>query len=168
VELLSSAAFVYLWARSGLSWEMLGFAGVYCFFSLIAIVDLKYRLVPNALTYPAIAIILIVQLLIVRQDALAVLLGGLLAFAIFFLTALLKPGHLGGGDVKLAALIGLAFGFPQVLWALVAGAGVGGLTATWLLLTRRWSRESHIPYAPFLCLGAMVALLYDPLPWILP
>jgi len=75
---------------------------------------------------------------------------------------------MGGGDVKLAALIGLTVGFPQVLWALALGILAGGITALLLVLTPRWGPKSHIPYAPFLCLGALLALVYDPLPLIFP
>jgi prepilin signal peptidase PulO-like enzyme (type II secretory pathway) len=81
---------------------------------------------------------------------------------------------LGGGDVKLALLIGLALGFPTVLWALLVGVGSGAVTAvTLLIISRRqpqkqaWNRKSQIPYAPFLCLGAIIALLYNPLPFLL-
>jgi leader peptidase (prepilin peptidase)/N-methyltransferase len=68
----------------------------------------------------------------------------------------------GGGDIKLAALIGFALGFPEVLWALLVGIGSGGLVALFLLWTRRGDRQTRIAYAPFLCLGAMVALLFNP------
>jgi len=160
IEAVSAAVFAYLWLRFGPSWNLLLTAASYAFLLLIAIIDLKFRLILNAFTYPAI-VALLVYGVVWRQDALRVLLGGALAFAIFFLTAWLKPGDLGGGDVKLATLIGVAFGFPHVLWALIVGAGSGALVAVYLI-ARRKGLKSHIPYAPFLCLGALVALLYNP------
>ncbi|MBK9613771.1 A24 family peptidase [Candidatus Amarobacter glycogenicus] len=89
-------------------------------------------------------------------------LGGGLALAAFVLAAWLRPGDLGGGDVKLAALIGLIFGFPGVLWPLLLGVGLGGMAAAYLLL-RGYGRRYHIPYAPFLSLGVFIARLYTPL-----
>lgn len=89
------------------------------------------------------------------------LLGAGFAFFIFFMTARLKPGQLGMGDVKLATLIGFGFGFPGVLIALVIGAGAGALAAVWLL-ARKSSTSRTIPYAPFLCLGAL-AVLFIPI-----
>jgi leader peptidase (prepilin peptidase) / N-methyltransferase len=165
VELASALVFAGLWERLGLSWALVIATVGYVFFLLIAVIDLKYRLVPNILTYPGTLAILAVQLLVLRQNSLNILLGGGLAFSIFFLTAWLKPGDLGMGDVKLAALIGFAFGFPQVLWALLVGAGTGALVAVSLLMARRgglnpFGMKSHIPYAPFLCLGAAALLLY--------
>lgn len=161
VELASGLFLVVLWLQIGPSWTFVLLAGAYAFFLLIALIDLKYRLVLNAMTYPAILAVTCANLLLIRQDARIILLGGALAFSIFYLTAWLKPGQLGGGDVKLALLMGLMFGFPYVLWPLIIGGGTGGLTALYLLRRGAGSKAS-IPYAPFLCLGVMVALLYNP------
>lgn len=146
------------WAALTGSWLMLV---AYLFFALIAIIDLKYRLVLNIVTYPAIVIVLLGNLLVLQADPRHILLGGGLAFGIFFLTAWLRPDDLGWGDVKLAALLGFAFGFPQILWALLVGGGLGAVVA--LLLLRQHDKKHTIPYAPFLCLGAMIALLYNPI-----
>lgn len=168
VELFTALLFACLWGRFGPSWKLPLVALGCAFFLLVAIVDLKYRLVPNVLVYPAMVVVLLFHSIPPMGNTLAALLGGLVGLAPFLLTALVRPGGLGGGDVKLAALIGLTVGFPQVLWALTIGILAGGITAILLLLTRRWDMKSHIPYAPFLCLGVIAALIYDPFPLILP
>ena len=99
------------------------------------------------------------NLLALPEQRTAILLGGGMAFAIFFLTAWLRPGELGGGDVKLATVIGVTFGFPQMLLALLVGAGIGAGVAVMMMMTRQAGRKTRIPYAPFLCLGAMALLL---------
>lgn len=158
IELLSAAFLAGLGVTRSfnVAWGLLVFS--FLVFLLIAVIDLKYRLILNIVTYPAIVVVLLVQLLILQQDVRVILVGGLLAFSIFFLVSYLKPGQLGGGDVKLAALIGLTFGFPQVLLALLVGAGVGAVAAG-VLLARRAGLDYRIPYAPFLCFGAMITLL---------
>jgi prepilin signal peptidase PulO-like enzyme (type II secretory pathway) len=156
-ELLSAAVFGLLWVWLGLSWNLYAYAGSYAFLLLIAIIDLKYRLVLNVIIYPATAAVVFLG-----HSTLSLLLGGILAFMLFALTAWLKPGDMGGGDIKLATLMGFAFGFPEVLWALMVGILSGGLVALFLLQTRRGDRQTGMAYAPFLCLGAMVALLFNP------
>ncbi|MCB8942975.1 MAG: prepilin peptidase [Ardenticatenaceae bacterium] len=157
--LLTALIFAYLW------WGERPFTLlIFSFLWLITLIDLKYRLVPNTLTYPALVTVLAYHLWQQPLGLLPVLLGGGLAYAIFALTAWLRPGDLGGGDVKLAALFGFAFGFPHILWALLLGIGLGGGTAVFLLL-RHHHRQQQIPYAPFLCLGAFIALLYNPWPF---
>ena len=133
-----------------------------CFFLLVASIDLRCRLIPNALVYPAAAATLLVHAPSPGVGLPMALLGGVFRLAPFLLAALLRPGDLGGGDVKLATLIGL------VLWALGVGVLAGGITAVVLLLHPGWERQSQIPYAPFLCTGAIVALLYNPLSTLFP
>ena len=159
VEVLSALFFAVMWSQLGASVAFLFALCGYCFFLLIAIIDFKYRLVLNVLTYPAIVVLLVLNLVTLPHQTANILLGGGIAFGIFFLTAWLRPGELGGGDVKLATLIGVAFGFPQMLLALLVGAGIGGVVVIFLLVSRKAGWKSQIAYAPFLCLGAMALLL---------
>lgn len=162
-ELLGAALFAYLWYRFGPTWDFLLTTAACSFFLLVAIIDLRYRLVLNALVFPAMILTLAFHFTSPQGSPLIALEGGALGLAMFTLAALLRPGGLGGGDVKLATLIGLIFGFPHALWALMLGILAGGGVAVYLLALRRWGPARHIPYAPFLCLGAVVALLYNPL-----
>lgn len=130
------------------------------FFLLIALIDGKYRLIPNRLIYPALLLTLLGQFWFGHYSMIVILLGGGLAFSTFALVAWLRPGKLGGGDVKLAALIGCLFGFPDVLPPLLIGVTLGGIAAA-ILLHRGYNRHHQIPYAPFLCLGVFLALLWQ-------
>lgn len=163
LPLASAAGLPLLWTQFGQGWAFVLAAGSFAVLLLITAIDLKYRLVLNVVTYPALVAVLVGHLVAGVLPIRNVLLGGALTFAIFYLTAWLRPGDLGMGDVKLAALIGFAFGFPNVLWALLVGAGVGAAVTVYLLVIQQRGRKSTIPYAPFLCLGALVALLYNPL-----
>lgn len=162
VELGCGLFFAFLWHRYGLAAEGLAYAALIAFLLLVALIDLRYRLILNVLIYPAFAIVIGVHALLVPEHALNILLGGVMAGSIFFLTARLRPGELGGGDVKLAAFIGFAFGFPNVLWALLLGTGSAGVLIAFWLLTRRARLQTRIPYAPFLCLGAILAVVLSP------
>lgn len=159
VEAGSAVFFGVMWWQLGATTALLFTLVGYCFFTLIAVIDFKYRLVLNVLTYPALVALLVFNLLALPEQRTAILLGGGMAFAIFFLTAWLRPGELGGGDVKLATVIGVTFGFPQMLLALLVGAGIGAGVAVMMMMTRQAGRKTRIPYAPFLCLGAMALLL---------
>jgi leader peptidase (prepilin peptidase) / N-methyltransferase len=127
---------------------------------LIALIDMRYRLILNVVVYPAFALLALTYLA-AGQTLNGALLGAGFAFMIFYATTLVKPGQLGMGDVKLATLIGFGFGFPGVLIALIVGVGAGGVAAIWLLL-RKSKTTRTIPYAPFLCLGAL-AVLFIPI-----
>jgi leader peptidase (prepilin peptidase)/N-methyltransferase len=126
---------------------------------LIALIDLKYRLVLNLVIYPAILLMLMVHVLALHQNILQVALGGVLAFGMFALVAWLRPSQLGGGDIKLAALVGIAFGFPHVLWVLLGAALASAAFIAYVLVTRQATLKTRMPYAPFLCAGAICGLI---------
>jgi leader peptidase (prepilin peptidase)/N-methyltransferase len=67
---------------------------------------------------------------------------------------------LGGGDVKLAAFVGLITGFPLVIEALVLTILIGAAVSLILLVTRVRSLRDPIPYGPFLIAGAVITLLW--------
>lgn len=168
MEIAAALLYAFIWVRSGLSWRLLLLIVAGTFFLLVAAIDLKHRLVLDVLVYPAGIIALLLHLLLPEGRFLAALVGGAFGFFTFLFTALLRPKGLGGGDVKLAAVIGLATGFPEVLWALALGIVSGGIAALILVLVAHREAQSTMPYAPFLCLGAIVALLYNPLPLFFP
>lgn len=164
--LTTAVLYAYLWHILQFSGSFFFLAGLCTLFILIAVIDLKYQLILNIVILPAIVVMLLYQFLPMTQASWTALLGGLIAFLLFMLVGMLSPGGLGGGDIKLAAFIGVTFGLPYLFWALIAGVLTGGVTAVFLLITQRWPRTAHIPYGPFLCFGAIVALLYNPLPWL--
>lgn len=160
--LLIGLSLLLAW-QIGATVEAVLLVGLMALFVLIAVIDLKYRLILNIVTYPALVIALLVQLVLLPDAVLNVVIGGVFAFSIFYIVARMKPGDLGGGDVKLAALIGVIFGFPNMLWALIVGGTAGALAAVYLVVRGSSTLRGYIPYAPFLCAGAMVALMYNPL-----
>lgn len=160
-ELAGAVFSVVIRLHLGLTGQAFALLAMLAFFVLIALIDFKYRWVPNLLTYPAMLGVLAWYAFVARPNMLYVLLGGAFAFGIFGLTAWLQPGKLGGGDVKLATLIGIGFGFPQVMAVLLVGGGLGGVISAALLLGKCARRDDTIPYAPFLCFGAAAILLFN-------
>jgi len=151
--------FAYGWHLFGPS-PRLWLASLYMvIFGLIFVIDLEHRLVLNRVVLGGAVLALAGSLLWGWPPFAEALLGGAVGFALFLLIALAKPGGIGMGDVKLAGLIGLMIGFPNVLVALLIGIIAGGIGALVLLLSRRVHWGSYLPYAPFLVTGAMVVLL---------
>ncbi len=146
-------------------WTLAALAMSGIFLIVVALLDLRYRIVPNRLVYPAAVVALTGRLLLYgAPDALTALGAGMGAFGLFFLAGWVSPGGLGGGDIKLAGLIGFLTGFPGIFVALIVAVTSGGLAAGALIAS---GKRDPIPYAPFLCLGALVALIWNPLPALL-
>lgn len=153
------ALFTIFGLRYHVDWQLIGYAAMAWLFILLAIIDLKYRIIPNPLILVVLVITLLVNVLVLQLPLERLLIGAVFAFGIFYAVATLRPGGLGMGDVKLSALIGLTFGFPSVLWVLIVSAGASAVTIVTLLTLRRQRLGDSIPYAPFLCLGALVMLV---------
>lgn len=174
VELSTAIIFALLyWSYSsntelGVEWlEVMTFYA--CLFIVIFVVDLEHGLILNKVLYPGMVVALLIAIFVPEPPWIAQLwvhglpnfaLGGAIGLVVFLLLALVSRGGMGFGDVKLAALIGLATGFPLVLLALIMGAILGGLAAIVLLATRKRGRKEAIPFAPFLAAAAMVTLLW--------
>lgn len=122
---------------------------------------INYR-VPNVVTYPAIAGALVVGAVVPGAHLLDVALGGLMAAGVLFVPALFTGGvGIGMGDVKLALFVGFALGLNHVIPAVLVMALSGGGVAILLLITGLRKRGEPIPYAPFIALGALAALLWQ-------
>jgi len=126
----------------------------------IALIDLDHRRIPNVITGPA-ALAAVAAVAVLNPGALpGHLLAGALAAGAFFVVALVAPGGMGMGDVKLAGVLGLYLGravAPALFIALLAGSAVGVAIAT-----RRGvgaARKTEVPFGPFLALGGVAGVL---------
>jgi len=168
VELATALIFALLCWYYGLTSPVLWIMAFYaCLFIIIFVVDLEHGLILNKVVYPGMIVALLLALYPLpwlnepmgMRIAYAAL-GGAIGFAILFLIAILSRGGMGWGDVKLAALIGLATGFPMVFVALILGAILGGIVAVALLIAKKRKRRQTIPFGPFLAAAAMITLLW--------
>jgi leader peptidase (prepilin peptidase)/N-methyltransferase len=118
--------------------------------------DLTHRIVPNRIVLPAAVIVLVGHTALDPSPAWA--LGALAASGFLFVAALAYPAGMGMGDVKLALLLGAMLG-KLVAVGLMLGM-LFALVPSVVLLARHGSaaRKMGIPFAPFLALGAVVAL----------
>jgi leader peptidase (prepilin peptidase) / N-methyltransferase len=156
VELATAGLVAACFVAFGLSGE----AFVAAFFCVVLVVlsaiDLTHRIVPNRIVLPAALLVLVAQTALEPSPEWA--LGALSASGFLFVAALAYPAGMGMGDVKLALLLGAMLG-RTVPVGLMVGM-VAALVPSVVLLARHGSaaRKMGIPFAPFLALGALVAL----------
>lgn len=125
----------------------------------MTLIDLEHRLIPNKLTLPFAVTALVIIMGFDSGFLVEALVAGAAAGGFFLVAALAKPGGMGMGDVKLAAVLGLYLGravAPAIFAALIAGVLVGGFVMA--RLGRAEGRKTAIPFGPFLALGALVGL----------
>ncbi len=134
----------------------------------VSVTDLSYRLVPRHLVYGG--LLLIVPLLVVVSatdgtwhDVAGSAIAGAVAFGVFFSVWFLVPRGMGFGDVRLAGAIGITVGYLSLLHAYVAflaGFLLGMLFGMAMLVGSPSGRKTHIPFAPSLAAGAVIAVFW--------
>jgi leader peptidase (prepilin peptidase)/N-methyltransferase len=165
VEIGLAVAYGYLWIVLGPSVKLILYLLYGAIFALILITDIERRLILNVIMYPAILLAVVASFFTPGMNWWSALAGGVIGF-VFFLGAalvgdtLFGSGALGGGDVKLAAFVGLITGFPLVIEALVLGILIAAVVSLILLVTRVRSLRDHIPSGPFIIAGAVITLLW--------
>lgn len=160
VQAGAGAVFVFLFWRYGLT-PQFGILALYSsIFIILLVIDLEHQMLPNKVVYPAMTAALMASFFLPEPGFTRALLGGIAGFGLFFVIALVARGGMGWGDVKLAGLVGLVTGLPQVFVALLTAILLGGVTAITLLALRIKHRKQVIPFGPFLAIGAMATLLY--------
>jgi leader peptidase (prepilin peptidase) / N-methyltransferase len=159
VELLTALAFVAVVLARGLHSELVALIPFTAVLIAVAFIDLQHRIVPNKIVVPA-AVWGVAAAAPFRTGMLPeLLIAGAGAFAFLLAAALVYPAGMGMGDVKLAGVMGLYLG-KLVLPALVVAFGVGAVVGVALMLREgRSARKKGVPFAPFLALGGLVALL---------
>jgi leader peptidase (prepilin peptidase)/N-methyltransferase len=167
IELTSAAVLALLLARIGFQPAAAAFAYLGVLAVALTQIDAAVQRLPDRLTLPAYpALIVLLGLAAVSGDTwetlVRALLGGLALGTAYVLLGLLSSGQLGGGDIKLAGLIGLVLGWLG--WrTLIAGASLGFVIAAAaslaLLAGRRISRHSMISFGPYMLSGALLAVL---------
>lgn len=166
VHLAAAILFAFLWSRYSDSITELLLVSFYSLvLLLVTVTDLEHKLILNIVILPAIVIAALAAPLRFGNGWPYALLGGVIGFAFFYFAVIFGErvfgsGALGGGDVKLAAFVGLISSFPQFFVALVVTIFAGGAISAVLLLTRRATLRTAIPYGPFIVIGGFYAMVW--------
>jgi leader peptidase (prepilin peptidase) / N-methyltransferase len=172
------------------------FVIVACFYIILLLTDLKFRLLPNKITFSAIGFVFFfllfnlaitaytsyvqlqadpfgtyllesgfwkTQMLVMVQGFGFTVASALIIGLFFFGLTKIKDGRaMGGGDVKLAVIIGLFNGFPYNVLAIFLGFFLGAIISVGLIIVKRKGMKDTVPFGPFLILGSVISLIWGP------
>ncbi len=165
VELLNGILTLLLFLRFG---PTLAFATLFLFCSalvVITFIDIEHQIIPDEISLPGIAVGFILSFFIPGyswlNSLLGILLGGgsllLVAWAYHRLTG--KDG-MGGGDVKLLAMMGAFLGWKAVLFILFASSLIGSIAGVSIMLLQKKDSKLAIPFGPYLASAAVLYIFY--------
>jgi leader peptidase (prepilin peptidase)/N-methyltransferase len=165
VELLTGALAVALWMRLGPTLALVGYFVFAAALVTVTFIDLDHRIIPDVISLPGIAIGLAVSFvspLVTPLDSLlgVVVGGGILLAIAYAYQAIRGQEGMGGGDVKLLAMIGAFLGWQSVFVTLMLASLIGSVIGIALMLYQRADTKLAIPFGPFLAGGALISLFF--------
>jgi len=128
---------------------------------VIFIYDLRWYLILDVITLPACLIVFLLNLGLGYYSWQNLLISGIIGGSFFFIQFLISRGKwIGGGDIRLGLLIGLALGWPNIAVAIFLGYFIGSIVGLGLIFTGRKQWGSQIPLGVFLSLGTIITLFW--------
>jgi len=158
IELLTGVLFSIVVYKYGFNLSGL----FYCLFVaaliVVTFIDLDHFLIPNNVVLTMLVMGLGFHIFVGAFSPLNVFLAFVGAGLFFLLLYVISRGGLGGGDVKLAAVLGLWLGWPDTALAIFLGSLIGSIIGITLIALRIKKRKEPIPYGPYLVLGTLIVL----------
>jgi leader peptidase (prepilin peptidase)/N-methyltransferase len=165
VEGITALSSLFLIMKFGPSLSYLFYFAFVAALIVITVIDLYHQIIPDVISLPGIGIGLLTSLIIPQITFFNSLMGILLGGGSLFLVATLyewifKREGMGGGDVKLLAMIGAFLGWKAVILTIILSSLIGSITGILIMILKGKDFKYAIPFGPFLSLGAVIALFY--------
>lgn len=175
IEFLNAVLYVIVLEKfnTGSPWILLAYFIFVSSLVVIFFIDLDYQIIPDSMTLPGIPLAIVLGSTILPDPFLRFELLGLKASIIGFLAgggffylvaitgkAILKKDAMGGGDIKMMAMVGGFLGWKGVILTTFLGSLLGSITGVTLILLKGREWGSRIPFGPYLALGALISLFW--------
>jgi leader peptidase (prepilin peptidase)/N-methyltransferase len=165
VEGITAISSFLLFLKYGFSLSYFFYFSFVAALMIITVIDLYHQIIPDVISIPGIGVGLLGALIIPHITFFKSLLGILLGGGSLFVVAtsyqwLFKREGMGGGDVKLLAMIGAFLGWDAVILTILLSSLIGSITGIIIMVLKGKGFKYAIPFGPFLSLGAVIALFY--------
>ena len=165
VEVVTALLFAAAYERFGPTGNFVVAAALLAALVVITVIDLRLQIIPDAITLPGTVVGFAANLATQRvswvDSAIGIVVGGGIFWAILEGSLLLTGREgMGGGDVKLGAMLGAFLGWKVALLSIFVAVLLGGVLALGLLASRTTGRKDPIPFGPFLAAGGAAGLFW--------
>jgi len=165
VEAVNAVGYLGILWFFGPGWQAAMYAMLFSALLVVAGTDLSHKIIPNVITLPGIVVGLLGAMTVLPVGWLNALLGVLIGGGILWALAWASPylfgkEGMGGGDIKLLAMVGAFLGWKSALLTIMIGSLTGSIAGIILIGLGVIRRDEYIPFGPFLVLGALVAMFF--------
>ena len=163
VELMTAVVYVAIGWQVGmgsmvhLAWQLVIGAALVC----IAVYDFLYHLIPDEISLPAIGLALLGSLFFGVPSIGSAAVGLALCGGFFLLLVAMSSGRwMGGGDIRIGALLGAWLGWELGLFAIFAASVLGSVVGLVLMALGKAGRKTEMPFGTYLAIGALISLVW--------
>jgi leader peptidase (prepilin peptidase)/N-methyltransferase len=165
VELITALLALLLFLKFSLTLSFLIFFIFTAVLIVIAFIDLDHQIIPDILTLPGIPIFCLAAIFLLKipwlECLLGLLIGGGILFTIAFVYELIsKREGMGGGDIKLLAMIGGFFGWKSLIFILLFSSFSGAIVGITAMIIKKQDMKYAVPFGPFLSAAAVAYLFW--------
>ena len=167
IEALNAALYWMVLWRYGMGLHLIALLPFVSALVVITFIDLEFQIIPDEISIGGAVLGLVAGALVlpdpfVRSVMLGwdgSLIGAASGFTAFFLIAIASNGGMGGGDIKMMAMVGAVLGWKGVFLTTLAGSMMGSIVGLYLMAMHGKGRKTKVPFGPFLAAGALLTLL---------
>lgn len=160
IELIFGLSYIYLFYMFGFSVELISSLFLFTILFVGSMIDLEHRIIPDKLNLIG-AIGGVILSIFAKPGLSEGILGFVVGGGLMLALAHLSKGGMGGGDIKLTAVLGLFLGWKGILLSVFIASIIGSIVGVLLNLNKgKQIGKTAIPFGPFLSLGAMTVYIY--------
>ncbi|MBP1930228.1 prepilin peptidase [Ammoniphilus resinae] len=159
-EVFTTCVFVFAFYQIGWNQELWIAIPLMALLTTITISDLLYKIIPNKVNLFFFVLFALIHVIYRPLPFTDYLIGVIAGGGLLLLIAIISRGGMGGGDIKLMAVVGLAIGWKLTLLSFFLASLIGGIIGVLLLAIKVVKRKEPIPFGPFLALGIWLSYFY--------
>jgi leader peptidase (prepilin peptidase)/N-methyltransferase len=165
VEALTAIMSLLIYWKFGPSLQYLCVFVFTCSLIVITFIDLDHQIIPDVISLPGIPVFFLAAVFVMNLRFLDAFLGfliggGVLYGVAFFYELITKREGMGGGDIKLLAMIGAFLGWQSLLFVLLISSFAGAAVGIAIMILKGRDMKYAVPFGPFLSLGAIAYLFF--------
>ena len=165
VELTAGLLYALIWVHYGPGFQAIAMMAYASLLLTVFVIDLEQQIIPNRIVVPGFVGFMVLASFWPGLGPAQAAIGAGAGFGMLLLLYLVPSAVIGAGDVKFAAVVGAATGFPLVIFSLGLTFVLGGSIGAVLLVTRKMHRRARMPFGPFIAVSALLTLVWGE-PWL--
>ena len=163
VEAITALLSMFLFWKYGLSIKYVFSFTFTCALIVITFIDLDHQIIPDVITLPGIPLFFLMAVFFmgipILEALLGILIGGGCLFAIAFLYEIItRREGMGGGDIKLLAMLGAFLGWKSIFFILFVSSLLGAVVGISVMIAKGKDMKYAVPFGPFLSIAAIAYL----------